>query len=190
LARTKFLLLSLLVLLAMCAVVRPIAAGDDSGVSVSASNVVVVAGQSGDTTIIFSAPAEDVIIEVTVSCGGLPAGVTCSPSSIPGIFGDGDSFEVVVSTSPSTPPGTYSIPVTVFFSFGGFVIQPLFPISSGGLVGPESVSIQQALMATTTFSLTVNSTVIPEYPLGLPILAILTIISYGLIRRKTKNSKN
>ena len=26
---------------------------------------------------------------------------------------------------------------------------------------------------------------IPEYPLGLPILAILTIIGYGLVRRRT-----
>jgi hypothetical protein len=28
---------------------------------------------------------------------------------------------------------------------------------------------------------------IPEYPLGLPILAILMIIGYGLVRRRTRN---
>ncbi|MGA2628381.1 MAG: hypothetical protein ABSF63_15120 [Candidatus Bathyarchaeia archaeon] len=37
-----------------------------------------------------------------------------------------------------------------------------------------------------TFPLTINSTTpIPEYPLGLPLLAILTVIAYGVIRRKT-----
>ncbi|MGP8069360.1 MAG: hypothetical protein ACLP5V_05675, partial [Candidatus Bathyarchaeia archaeon] len=28
---------------------------------------------------------------------------------------------------------------------------------------------------------------IPEYPLGLPILAILTILAYGTLRRRTRN---
>ena len=37
---------------------------------------------------------------------------------------------------------------------------------------------------------TVNSpTPIPEYPLGLPLLAILTLVGYGLVRRRTRNDK-
>jgi hypothetical protein len=33
-------------------------------------------------------------------------------------------------------------------------------------------------------------TIIPEYPLGLPLLAIFMIIAYGLIKRRTGNPKN
>jgi hypothetical protein len=33
----------------------------------------------------------------------------------------------------------------------------------------------------------IPATPIPEYPLGLPILAIFTVIAYGLIKRKTRN---
>ena len=36
-------------------------------------------------------------------------------------------------------------------------------------------------------SLTVNPTVVPEYPYGLPLLAIFMVIAYGLIRRRTRN---
>lgn len=39
-----------------------------------------------------------------------------------------------------------------------------------------------------TFPLTINATTpIPEYPVGLPLLAILTVIAYGLVRRRTRN---
>ncbi len=191
-ARTKLLLLGLIVVLVTLAAIRPISA-DDGGVTVSNSgNIVVVAGQSGSTLITFSDPSDFEIISVTVSCGGLPAGATCStnPGSLPGPWYDGTSFDVVVNTSPSTPAGTYTITVTVFFSLEGEVIQPSFLVSSGGSLEPQSISIQQPPPSSTTtmFNLTVNSTTIPEYPLGLPLLAILTIISYGLIRRKTKNT--
>jgi hypothetical protein len=42
-----------------------------------------------------------------------------------------------------------------------------------------------------TFPLTINTapptpTPIPEYPLGLSLLAMLTIIGYGIIRRRTR----
>lgn len=38
-----------------------------------------------------------------------------------------------------------------------------------------------------TTILTVTSAAIPEYPLGLPILAIFMILAYGVIRRRTRN---
>jgi len=34
-----------------------------------------------------------------------------------------------------------------------------------------------------------TSTPIPEYPVGLPVLAILTALAYGLIRRRTRNDR-
>lgn len=36
-------------------------------------------------------------------------------------------------------------------------------------------------------SLTVNPTVVPEYPFGLPLLAIFMVIAYGLIKRRTSS---
>ena len=36
----------------------------------------------------------------------------------------------------------------------------------------------------------IPATVIPEYPLGLPILGILTLVGYGLIRRRTRDDYN
>jgi hypothetical protein len=36
-----------------------------------------------------------------------------------------------------------------------------------------------------TFVISPASPVIPEYPLGLPLLAIFMLIGYGLIRRRT-----
>jgi len=54
-------------------------------------------------------------------------------------------------------------------------------ITYGSFVGPPP--IVNGGSACNVFS----TTIIPEYPLGLPILAILTIIGYGLIRRRTRN---
>jgi hypothetical protein len=48
--------------------------------------------------------------------------------------------------------------------------------------GLVAVDLQPSTTTTTS-----NTTVIPEYPLGLPILSILIIIAYGLIRRRTSN---
>ena len=198
LVKTKFLLLSLILVLAMFAAIRPIRAGDDVTIS-SLGPVVVVAGQSSFTLIQFNnIPSGEEVTSVTISCTGLPAGATCStnPPNLLGPWFNGNSFEVVVNTSSSTPSGTYTIIVDAFFtetSTTVTIIQPSFLVLSGGSLGPESISIQQdpPPSATTTFRLTVNpASTIPEYPLGLPILAILTIISYGLIRRKIKNAKN
>lgn len=41
-----------------------------------------------------------------------------------------------------------------------------------------------------TVDYTVRTAVIPEYPIGLPLLAIFMIIAYGLIKRRTRNPKN
>lgn len=190
LARTKFLLLGLILVLATCAVIRPISAIPTVTVS-NSGNIVVAAGQSGSTLITFHVLSIFEIDSVTISCSGLPADATCStnPASLPGPWFDGTSFDVVVNTSPSTPAGAYPITVTVFFTGPPTIIQPSFLVSSSGSIGPESVTIQASAPAspTTTFTLTVDPAVIPEYPLGLAVLAIFMIIAYGVIRRKTRN---
>lgn len=36
----------------------------------------------------------------------------------------------------------------------------------------------------------ITPAVVPEYPLGLALLAIFMIVAYGLIKRRTRNPKN
>jgi hypothetical protein len=36
----------------------------------------------------------------------------------------------------------------------------------------------------------ITPAIVPEYPLGLPLLAIFMILTYGLIKRRTRNPKN
>ncbi len=167
------------------------------GITISNSgNIEVIAGQSNQNSIQFQIPSGEVV-SVTVSCSGLPSGASCStnPSPLPGPFQDGDSFELIVNTLPSTPPGTYPITVEVSFNIPAAIIQPAFSLASNGgfSLGPKSISIQQVLSgsASTTFNLIVDpAPAIPEYPLGLPLLAIFMIIAYGLIKRRTRNPKN
>lgn len=189
----KLLLLGLILVLGTFAVIGPISAQPVISIS-NTGNIEVIAGQSNHNSIQFSVPEGLEVNSVTISCSCLPSGATCStnPPSLPGPFSNGDSFEVVINTSPSTPPGTYPITVEVFFTIplqSVSVIQPSFLISSGGSLGPESVSIQQTASASTHFTLIVDPApappAIPEYPLGLPILAIFMLVSYGLIRRRT-----
>ncbi len=75
---------------------------------------------------------------------------------------------------------------------------PVHPISIANFVGGGSdqpasspVTMTWSLSTSTFWSLIAvpltQATIIPEYPLGLPILAILTIIAYGVIRRRAKH---
>jgi hypothetical protein len=41
--------------------------------------------------------------------------------------------------------------------------------------------------AATTTTITTAPPPIPEYPLGLPLLAIFAVLAYGVIRRRTRN---
>jgi hypothetical protein len=160
-----------------------------TGITTSATNdVTVTAGGSGSTTASISWSAYDdgagcayVVDEgcvnvppcVTVT---LPAGVTC-PTQYQTLFGVGtleSSFTITFTTSPSTPPGPYhitlvgSFPVCISTDCDGFLSPSL---TSGG--------------GTPSFHLNVNASIIPEYPLGLPLLAILMLVGYTVLRRKT-----
>lgn len=78
---------------------------------------------------------------------------------------------------------------------------PVHPISIAFFVGggsdkPDSppVTMTWSFATTTYWSLIAvpltPPSPIPEYPLGLPILAILMLIGYGLVRRRTRNYAN
>ncbi len=212
LARTKLLLVGLILVLATFAVIRPISA-TDGFVSISNSgNIEVIAGQSNHNTITFSISDTSVTVtDVSIICSGLPAGATCStnPSNLPGPFANGASFEVIVSTLPSTPPGTYPITVEVsFMEASSDMIQPSFLASSGGSLEPESISIQQptTTSVSTTFNLIVDPATFPavhQTPVGgvmlpsvglsvlLPWTALLSLLGVlsmeaFLVRRRVK----
>ncbi len=186
--RTKLLLVGLILILGAFAVIRPISAGVLVTIS-NTGNIEVIAGQSNHNDIQFHMPLGEGVTDLTLSCSGLPPGAACSffPPILPGgSYLDGASFQVTVSTSPSTPPGTYPITVVATFTLtDGAIIQPGFSLASkgGSTFGPNSITIQQTLSANTQFNLIVDPAVIPEYPLGLPLLAIFMVICYGLIRR-------
>jgi hypothetical protein len=180
----KLLLVSLILILGAFAVIRPVGAILLSTLTAS-GDIEVVAGASGHTTLTFTHAFQN---GASIICSDLPLGAGYSPSSVPGSINIGDSFQLTVSTSSSTPPGTYPIPCGAAPS-NPYMISPVFGVSSRGLsngagsLGPQSISIQQ--LPPPTFNLIVDPAPIPEYPLGLPLLAIFLIFAYGLIRRKT-----
>ena len=191
-SKAKFLFLGLILLLGSLAAMGHVSAADFITVTLTANGPIEVhAGASGHNLLTFGWVGTEHISNVVISCTGLPTGASFSPSFLAGPFSSGDSFQLLVSTSPSTPPDTYPITCEApFFDEATDIIAPSFavsPISSSnnaGSLGPNSISIPQ--QPTPTFYLIVDpAPAIPEYPLGLPILAIFMIISYGLIRRRT-----
>jgi hypothetical protein len=108
-----------------------------------------------------------------------------------------------ISTSSSVPfqigaflLGVTIIPDELFTPGAGFTLSPQFAgqdsaaqYSTSGVSSPTNFP---ASIATTwaEAGIALNPTPaspIPEYPLGLPILAILMVIGYGLVRRRTRN---
>jgi hypothetical protein len=58
----------------------------------------------------------------------------------------------------------------------------------GQVAGPYTVQVATDVSGCFPFTIIQAATTpIPEYPLGLPILAVLTILAYGIIRRRTRN---
>lgn len=182
-----------MLLLGSVAVLGHAVAGDSIHPTLTASgNIEVQAGASGHNSLTFGGIGGGSITNVIVTCIGLPTGASFStnPSPLTGPFSDGNSFQLDVSTLPSTPPGTYPVTCDVLdFTEPQAAIAPslvVSPISlsrGAGSLGPDSILIQQ--LPIPTFNLIVDpAPPIPEYPLGLPILAILMIIGYGLVRRR------
>jgi hypothetical protein len=124
----------------------------------NSGGVTVVAGGSGSSTITLTLTG-GTAVPVSLSASGFPSGA--SGGFVVSSVTPTDASMLTVTTSPSTPVGAYTITVT----------------GSGG-----------GQTHTTTFTLQVNApAIVPEYPLGLPLLAIFMIFAYGLIRRRTQN---
>ncbi len=185
----KLLLVSLILIMGAFAVIRPV--GAPSGAKLTGSgDIEVVAGASGHTTLTFPTSLGGAFSAgALIECSVLPTGASSSPSSLPGPISDGYSFQLTVSTSSLTPPGTYHITCNALQP--AEMISPGFEISSSrglsngaGSLGPQSISIQQPVPP--SFDLIVDPAPIPEYPLGLPLLAVFMVVAYGLIRRSRK----
>lgn len=85
-----------------------------------------------------------------------------------------DYTDGAISSDATGKLGPVTIPTSTLLSVGTHCVETVGFTIVGTITPDNAVS-----------SLTVNPTVVPEYPFGLPILAILTIIGYGVIRRKT-----
>lgn len=193
---TKFLLLGLILLLGGLAVIGHVSADMITVTLTASGKIEVQAGASGHNSLTFGGIGSGSILNVVISCTVFPTGASFStnPSPLAGPFSDGDSFQLFVSTSPSTPPGTYPITceVSSFTETGAiapsFAVSPISLSNGAGSLGPNSISIQQ--QPPPTFYLIVDpAPAIPEYPLGLPILAIFMLVSYGLIRKRTSTKE-
>ena len=97
-------------------------------------------------------------------------------------------FGTAQSLNPCVPL-SYGPSFSGYTGGGGTYSQSI----SGRSPGPYTVTVRDdfgdnsgRVCFTIGFGSTFN---IPEYPLGLPILAILTILSYAVIRRRTRNDK-
>lgn len=164
----------------------------------NSGNIEVVAGNSGINTVTLSAVGGDLEAGDTVvftggvfsgpplvGCiSGLPSGAGCNfnptqVAPVPTSTGS-ESSTLTVTTSSTTPPGNYLVTVEVGFVSGGEeIIAPAFSIQQ---LHPE----QAFEVFTTQFHLIVDPVPpIPEYPIGLPILAIFMILGYGLLKRRT-----
>lgn len=155
--------------------------GDSTGCTGSGSSGFTVQPASPTTTVTCLTSTLDVGGSTT--CTATVSNAACFPTGNCGTplpttesVSWSDSGSVSFSSPTCTLSGT-SCSVTVTGTSAG-------PASVKGSYSGDSDNDPSS----GTFPLTINSTTpIPEYPLGLPLLALLTLIAYGLIRRRTRN---
>ena len=129
--------------------------------------------------------------------------VNCSPSSV--AVGSGSICTATVTGSsptgtvsftqgtPGTGTVTFSPSSSCTLSSGSCSVT-----ATGSSVGSGSVTVTGSYggdsnnqASSGTFSLQViTPAIVPEYPIGLPLLAIFMIIAYGLIKRRTRDPQN
>lgn len=184
--RTVTVLLLSLIILGTCTVIRPVEA--QMLVSI-AHDVTLIQGGSGSTTIMVGPTFGYTSWGIgCVGPDGLPPGVSCDGSTIYTTPTSGGTGTLQFYTSLSTPIGTYSMTVYPFVHHCS-PPDPMNPISSceGGLIVSLTSGSGTLCGGCPKFNLIVVP-LVPEYPLGLPILGILMIIGYGLVRRRTRNA--
>lgn len=131
----------------------------------------------------------------TVSPTSPVAGQTFTISgSFPGTSGDSMSIQVFHDTSAAHDCSSVSnpavfvssfIPLTASLTYSGPVVIATAGFYCAAALD-ETISPPEPTLSD-PFSVTAAT--IPEYPIGLPLLAIFMVITYGLIRRKTTITK-
>jgi hypothetical protein len=151
----------------------------------SVGSVSAVAFGSG--SLIYANTFFDVfgISSVSVPVGHLYNGSGCLGTAIadnPSVF---HGFQVYVILFGGYPAGSYSIQVDGDVNIGnpiGCVPFTILPLPTTTVTVTNTVTVAN----TVTSTVTVFASSLAEYPYGLPILAILTIIAYGLVRRRNR----
>ncbi len=92
--------------------------------------------------------------------------------------GNGDPGAAFKTLGPTTAGTSSPYQYTVTLSAG---------LTSGSYSAQADEPSLDAFGGCVPFTVMSAAPPIPEYPLGLPLLAILTVIAYGLIRRRTRN---
>jgi len=144
----------------------------DCTVSISTSgDITVAAGSSGSNTVTVTLLSGSCTI-VPGCNSGLPSGASCNfvPSSGSPTY----PTTLTITTSPSTPVGSHLIGVTATCTV------------------PTSCTFGVSAGSNEPFHLVVQAAPpppIPEYPVGLVVLAVFMIIGYGVIRRRTRYDK-
>ncbi len=153
---------------------------------------------SGADTITITIPGTHIVIEAYIY---EVSGVATPPTVTSVNTGTGTS----VSTAPTAFQSGAFLLGTLVCSLGTCTVTSPFTQSlSGGSLFLFEEYATSGVSSPTTFPATFTPSIegaqwndvglvlnpapsqpIPEYPLGLPILAILTILAYGVIRRKT-----
>lgn len=122
----------------------------------------------------------------TVNVGGSASCTASLSGAVGSVSGETITWSQVGGTGTATFPSgntcnliTTSCSITVIGDPGTIILQASYPGDSNNAA------------STGTFTLTVNSPApIPEYPYGLAVLAVLMLLSYAVIKRRTKNPKN
>lgn len=121
---------------------------------------------------------------VTIPYGHLYSGSNCAAGNLivstQSIFG---GFQVYVVLFGGYPAGPYSVQVDGDSS--GCVNFTILPLPTTTVTVTNTVTAATTVTVASTVTLFTSS--LAEYPYGLPILAILTIIAYGLVRRRNRN---
>ena len=143
------------------------------------------------TVVLWLAPNANATFTITLTPNVGPTGtVVTIAGSEPSIGAPSLDSSCQVT---STPVDIISNPTCTVTQSGegNYAVSGSFIVASGASPGPYTVTVtvtiapEPAPYATASASFTVPSA-IPEYPLGIPILAVFTVIGYGLIRRKAK----
>ncbi len=117
-----------------------------------------------------------------------PNPVTQSTASVQvtgaGFAANDNNIQISLLSASCSIGGTQIFTTTASSDAGGNLNPVTIPTAG---LSPGTYCVTVVDTTTLGTDLTVIPAAIPEYPFGLPLLAIFLVIAYGLIRRRTRN---